>query len=324
MKVRIRCKKCKHEMEVEIQTSPLGPLKPDQLSPLSRIKLDKNSLDKLLEVAPSAGRGELESIGIHVPIDEWNSAQERKALRKFLSENIRISREEKRSAGEKYVVSTAPWVMGDSFKDVDLPSSEIKSMGVKDLRMIPGLTLQKKVYGITKGRDREIMKGIVFLVILDGSGSMFTTRKDKWNKGKIAKALLVARETYEFCQKLGFKYKLVVFSDRGVRIPEKRLREFMYVDEERGSYSVWNGGTQLERGLSEFEEKEYKDANVIIISDMDIADFESTKQKIKKLSKLSNTFKIVLIEDIFSFREEKVKKAKELFEDEVQVMVITV
>jgi len=85
---------------------------------------------------------------------------------------------------EKYVVSTAPWVMGDSFKDVDLPSSEIKSMGVKDLRMIPGLTLQKKVYGITRGRDREVMKGVVFLVILDGSGSMFTTRKDKWSKGK--------------------------------------------------------------------------------------------------------------------------------------------
>jgi len=311
-------------MEVDIQTNPLGPLKPNQKSPLSRIKLDKDSLDKLLEKIPGAGRGDLESIGIHVPIGEWKSALERKALRKFLKDNVRVAREEKRMAGEKYVVSTEAWTMGDSFKDVDLPSSEVKSMGVKDLRMIPGVTLQKKVYGITKGREREILRGVKFLVILDGSGSMFSSHANKWTSGKMAKAMLVAKEIYELCNKLGFEYKLVVFSDKAVKIQEKKLKEFMYIEEERDSYTIWNGGTRLERALAQYEDKEYKDANVIIISDMDIADFNETQERIKEISKLSNTFKIVLIEDSFSFRESRVKKAKELFEDEVQVMVMTV
>ena len=323
LKVRIRCNHCGFEIESEVQVSPLGSLKPDDQSKGAKIKIDKDTLDKILEVAQGASREELQKIGLDIDPAEWESAQERRALRKFLKENIKVSKEKRKQKGEKYVVATEPWRMGDSFKDVDLPSSEVKSFGIEDLRLIPGVTLQKKVYGITKGREQELLKGIKFLVILDGSGSMISQRN--LSIGKIAKALLIGKEIYEFCKKLGFDYHLVLFSDHAVRVPDKKLRAFWKDPQERASYPIWNGGTKLSEALKEFSDSEYKDANVVIISDMDIADLQETKDKITKIAQLTNSFKIILIEQEINLSPSRVQSARELFPPEyVKIMTIPV
>ena len=323
MKVRIRCRHCGFEIESEVQVSPIGSLKPDSRSKGAKIKIDKDTLDKILEVARGASLEELQKIGLDIDPAEWESAQERRALRKFLRENIKVSRETRRTKGEKYVVATAPWTMGTPWKDIDLPSSEVKSLGVEDLRLIPGVTLQKKVYGLTRGREREVLKGVKFLVILDGSGSMISQRN--LSIGKIAKALSIGKEIYEFCRKLGFDYHLVLFSDYGVRVPDKKLKDFWRDSQERASYGIWNGGTKLRTALEEFSDSEYKDANIIIISDMDIADLQEAKDKISEVSQLTNSFKIILIEEESFLSPHRVEKAKKLFPPEcVKIMTIPV
>jgi len=321
IKVRLHCKKCGYEFEVNLRVNPLGSLKPGCKNPASGIKIDKDSLDKLLEVAKGASREELEKLGILIQISDWEDAQERLALRKFLLENLKISREKKQQRGEKYVVATEPWLMGDSFRDVDLASSEVKSMGVDDLRMIPGVTMQKKVYGITKGRDTEELKGIKFLIIIDGSGSMISGGSDT-DAGKIGKALLIGKEIYEITKKLAFEYLLALFSDRGVRVDKKRFKEFWADARERVGYGIWNGGTRLATGLDQFTEEEYKDANVVVVSDMDISDFGETKDRIIALTKLTNTFKIILIEDVAIDIEERGKKVWDMFPTDINLKIM--
>jgi len=323
LKVRIKCRHCGFEIESEVQVSPIGSLKPDSQSKGAKIKIDRDTLDKILEVARGASLEELQKIGLDIDPAEWKSAQERRALRKFLKENIKVSREKRKQKGEKYVVATEPWRMGDSFKDVDLPSSEVKSFGIENLRLIPGVTLQKKVYGITKGREREVLKGVKFLVVLDGSGSMISRRN--LSIGKIAKALLIGKEIYDFCRKLGFDYHLVLFSDHAVRVPDKKLKAFWRDPQERASYGIWNGGTRLTKALDEFTDSDYKDANVVIISDMDIADLKETKDKITKISQLTNSFKIILIEEEMNLSPYRIKQSKDLFPPEtIKIMTIPV
>lgn len=312
MKVRLKCKKCGYTFEVNLRVNPLGSMKPGCKNPGAGIKIDKDSLDKILDIAKGASREELEKIGIYIDPGEWEDAQERLALRKFILENLKISREKRQQRGEKYVVATEPWVMGDSFRDVDLASSEVKSMGVDDLRMVPGVTMQKKVYGVTKGQDTEELKGIKFLVIIDGSGSMITSGTTI-NGGKIGKALLIGKEIWEITKRLGFDYLLALFSDRGIRVDKKRLKEFWTDTSERVGYGIWNGGTRLREGLNQFTEAEYKDANVVVISDMDISDFSETKDRIIELTKQTNTFKIILIEEVATGIEERQKKVEDMF-----------
>lgn len=299
-------------------------MKPGTKNPASGIKIDKDSLDKILEAAKGASREELEKLGLLIEPGDWDNAQERLALRKFLLENLKISRDKKQQRGEKYVVATEPWAMGDSFRDVDLTSSEVKSMGVDDLRMVPGITMQKKVYGITKGRDTEELKGIKFLVIIDGSGSMISGSAGRGyiDGGKIGKALLIGKEVYEITKRLAFEYLLVLFSDKGVKIDKKRLREFWADANERLNYAIWNGGTRLASGLEQFTEEEYKDANVIVISDMDISDFVETRESIIKLSKLTNTFKIIVIEDTSIDIEERQKKVRQMFPADINLKIL--
>jgi len=324
MKVRIKCKNCGYTWETDLQLSPLGSLKPGKKGPLSRIKIDKGSLDKILDIAAGASRDDLEKLGLEIDIEEWEDAVERLALRKFLLENLRVCREKKQKTGEKYVVGTEPFVMGDSFKDVDIPSSEVKSLGVEDLRMIPGVTLQKKVYSITRGRDEEELKGIKCFVIIDGSGSMITGKGLTFSGGKIGKALLIGKEIYEITKKFGFDYQLALFSDAGVRVPKEKLREFWADASERANYRIWNGGTRLQRGLEQFTEQEYRDANLIVISDMDLGDFQETKDEILKISKLTNSFKIIIIETQDIDLVEREKQVREIFPPEAQLQIMVI
>lgn len=328
IKVRCKCKKCGYLLDLDLLLNPLGSMKPGSKNPCSGLKIDKDSLDKLMETAKGASREELEKLGILIDIGEWEEAQERLALRKFLLENLKISRERRQRRGEKYVVATELWVMGDSFRDVDLTSSEVKSMGVDDLRMIPGITMQKKVYGITKGRDTEELKGIKFLVIIDGSGSMMESGRSSlgtgFNHGKIGKALLIGREIYLLTKRLGFDYLLALFSDAGVRVDKKKFKEFWEDARERASYQIWNGGTRLLKGLEAFTDEEYKDSNVVIVSDMDLSDFVESHNKIVDICRLTNTFKVVLVEDVFQNQEETEQKIKDMFPESsnLKIMVL--
>jgi hypothetical protein len=322
MRIKIRCKKCRYETEVEVRTSPAGSLRPGKKNPLRGIKLDKDSLDKLAEAAKGASREDLEKIGIYIDIEEWQNAMIRQAIRKFILDNLKVTKEEMKQQGEKYVVATEPWRMGDSFRDVDLASSETKSMGVDDLRLIPGLTMQKKVYGTTKGRETERLHGIKMINMLDGSGSMI--EENQPNKGKIGKALMITKETWEICKKLAIDYQLGLFSDRGQLVPRRELKNFFEDAKARGEYSVWNGGTNLKSALDLWNDADYKDANVLIISDMDIADFKESQQKIIQICKVTNSFKIILIESGNFNLEEREAHVRELFPQDINLKVMVV
>jgi len=330
LKIKVRCRKCGFEMTIEISTSPLGALRPGCKAKGIKIKWGKDELDKILDqIGKTAGRSDLEQLGIHIPIPEWNEAEERARLRRFLREHLRISKERRQSRGEKFQISTAPWQMGDTFKDVDLASSEAKSMGVEDLRMIPGVTLQKRVYDHTKGHDREILRGIKFINIIDVSGSMFgvgySSQKGAGQVDKIHKALMMAEYTYKLCKKLGYNYYLALFSDHAARIPQKEIKEFFRDEDSRAKYGAWRGGTVLSSALKAYKIHELKDANLVIMSDMDLGDLEDTKKQLTKIGELTNSFKIVLIEYSSSINEERIKRTKELFPNgEVQIEVMRV
>jgi hypothetical protein len=324
VKVKIKCKKCGYIVEAEIKVSPLGSLKPTDKQMAGKIDVDKNTLDKILDISKGASYDDLEKLGLPIELGQWKDAQERREVREFIKENIKVSKEHKSFVGEKYVITNEPWKMGDSFRDVDLPSSEIKSMGMDELRMIPGVTLQKKVFGTTKGRDIERLKGIKFICLIDVSGSMIEGG-GKASGPKIEKALLVGSEVWKLCNSFGYSFSLAVFSDHAERIPDSTLKKFWEDSAERAEYKIFNGGTKLGSGLGCFSEAEYKDANLLIISDMDIADMQEVLKKIQEIALLTNSFKIILIETRDSVSYERVENAKALFpNNEVKIMVIEV
>lgn len=327
MKIRIKCKKCNWTAEVDVQPSPLGAMQPNDQAKGAGIKIkwSKDQLDKIMETAGKLGasREELEQLGLKIKIPEWKEAEERARLRRFIKEHLRISKEERKSEGEKSQVSTEPWVMGDSFKDVDLASSEVKSMGVDDLRMIPGVTLQKRIYEDVKGKDREVLKGIKFFNIVDVSGSMFGGAA-LGKIEKVHKALMMAEETWKICKALGYDYNLAIFSDRAARIPKNRISTFFKDEQERSKYGCWNGGTVLSSALELYDLKELKDANLVIMSDMDIYDLEDTKKKLYQIGNVTNSFKIVLIERESSLDKGRIERTQDLFPDKkVEILKIS-
>jgi len=279
-----------------------------------KIKWTKEQLDKVMDAAGGLGasREELDQLGIRIPIPEWREAQERRKLRRFVRDHLRVCRDKRRTQGEKSQVSTAPWRMGDSFKDIDLSSSEVKSMGVEDLRLVPGVTLQKRVYETVKGRDKQILKGIKFFNIIDVSGSMFGGHMSG-NIDKVHKALMMAEETWKICKKLGYDYNLAIFSDQGSRIPRKRLKKFFGEESERARYRGWRGGTTLTSALNLYKLSELKDGNLVIMSDMDIADLEETKEKLKKVGSVTNSFKVVIIEYPRSMSQARIEQTQDMF-----------
>ena len=329
MKIKIKCKKCSWEAEVEVSGSPIGQLKPGEKVKGAgiKIKLSKDQLDKIMDAAGGHGasKDELADLGLPVPIPEWQDAIERRRLREFVKKHLKVSKEQRRAEGEKSQVSTAPWQMGDSFKDVDLASSEVKAMGVDDLRLIPGVTLQKRVYETTRGQDREILKGIKFFNIIDVSGSMFSSDVAKGKVDKVHKALLMAEESWKLCKQLGYDYYLAIFSDKGTRVPQKKTKKFFEEEEERRKYPGWNGGTVLTSALELFDLKELKDGNLVIMSDMDIADFEATQKKLEEIGAVTNSFKVVIIENASSLNDTRVTETQKLFQDKkVEILKVVV
>lgn len=321
MKVKVKCTKCNWEAIVDVQASPLGAMQPDDKAKGAGIKIrwTKDQLDKIMDAAggPGASRDELSELGIKISIPQWREAEERRKLRRFLKEHLKICKEARRQKGEKHQVSTALWEMGDSWKNVDLASSEVKAMGVDEMRMIPGVTLQKRVYETTKGQDKEVLRGIKFFNIIDVSGSMFSgsgySRTSTTRLEKVHKALMMAEETYKICKKLGYEYYLALFSDKGERVPQNRIKEFFRSELERQKYRAWNGGTTLRVALELFDLKELKDGNVVIMSDMDIADFSSAQEKLVEISKVTNSFKVICIEHVVNLDDERIRKTQELF-----------
>lgn len=329
MKIRIKCSKCGWEAEVDVQSSPLGSLKPNDKAKGAGIKIKwgKDQLDKIADAAGSLGasREELEQLGIRVPIPDWKDAMERRKLRKFVREHLKVCKDKRRTSGEKFQTGTEPWKMGDSFKDVDLTSSEVKAMGVEDLRLIPGVTLQKRVYQKTKGQDQEVLKGIKFFNIIDVSGSMFGAHKGPGGIDKVHKALMMAEEAWKICRKLRYDYNLAIFSDRATRIPKKRIKKFFKDQNERAKYPGWNGGTTLSRALELYSLKELKDGNLVIMSDMDIADFEITKKKLQEIGNVTNSFKVVVIEYGNQMTNTRIQQVQDLFPNKkVEILQIVV
>jgi len=301
--------------------SPLGALRPGMRTKGIKIDWTKDELDKILEAAKGAGLSDLEQLGFRIPKDAYLEAEERMKIRRFIKEHLRISREKKKGMAEKFQVSSSPWRMGDPFRDVDLASSEVKSMGIPDLRMIPGVTLQKREYVQVRGQDREVLHGILFHVIIDVSGSMF----ERGTRGKIGKALLLAEETYKICKHLGYEFNLAVFSDKGHRIPKNKISSFFASEEERARIPGWNGGTSLSSALKLYKLSELKDSNLVILSDMDLADVDSTKKKLQEIGTVTNSFKVVLIRDEGEFREEEIDEIKKWFpNNEVSILSIPV
>ncbi len=318
MKIKIKCTKCDWEAEVEVKVSPIGSLKPGKKVKGSgkgiKIKFPKEQLDKMMEKVGSLGasRDDLSKMGIHIPLPEWNDARERKRIRDFVKKNLRVSKELRKAEGERSQVSTAPWQMGDSFRDIDLASSEVKAMGVEDLRLVPGVTLQKRVFETTKGKDRDVLKGYKFFTIVDVSGSMFDhSRGGKIDK--VTKALLLAEETWKICKKCGFQFNLALFSDKANRVPRKRIKAFFKDENERATYSCWNGGTILSKALDLYRLDELKDGNLVIMSDMDIADIEIVEKKMKQIASVTNSFKVVLIEYKIKDLIKRIKQTQDLF-----------
>ena len=326
MKIRIKCSRCSWTTEMDVRLSPLGSLRPDDKAKGFKVKISKEQLDRIMETAQSFGasREELAQIGVEIPIPEWEEAEERARLRAFVRENLKISKEPRKTEGERSQVSTAPWEFGDSFKEIDLPSSEVKSLGVEDLRLIPGVTLQKRLFEVSKGTDKEILKGIKFFYILDVSGSMFTSSYGE-GKPKITKALMMARECYRICKKMDYEYNLAIFSDKARRIAREKVPPFFGSLRERSRYPEWQGGTLLSRALELYTLEELKDSNLVIVSDMDLADLDTAKDRLKEISSVTNSFKVILVEAKDQLSDERVEQTQSLFPDrKVQILKVGV
>lgn len=318
MKIKLKCRNCGWETIQEINSSPIGSLVPSNKIKGSGIKVkwSKEAIDKIMKATEGLGasREELSQLGIDISVPEWKEAEERQKLRRFIKRNLRVSREKRQGQGERSQVSTAPWQMGDSFRDVDLASSEVKAMGIKDLRLIPGVTMQKRVYETTKGQEREVLRGIKFFNIIDVSGSMISMHSTRVGQiDKIHKALMMSEEIYRICKKLGYAYNLAIFSGSASRIPKKRTKAFFKDPYERKKYNEWSGGTVLSSALNIFSLKELKDGNLVIMSDMDIADFKASKERLKEIGNVTNSFKVVVIEYVKELKASRIERIRKLF-----------
>jgi hypothetical protein len=299
LKVRVRCCKCGWESIGEINLSPLDILAPKE--PNLNIDDQKQQIQNLLGTATGASDSGIRNPDIKVTKESDIEEDELIEIYDFILHDIVYSDDRRLSSGEKYKISAIPWRMGDQFKDVDITSSEVKALGIEDLRWIPGFSLQVKEYDFAKSTDKEMLRGSRFIVFLDVSGSMFAEGSmdrlpyagmpKSTPRTKIGKALLIAEKIYQLCKRLDVEFNLAVFSDTAARIPADKLDTFFNLTFSPGLFA---GGTTLSKALALYTSKEYKNSNLLIISDMDLADAEKTKDQIKRIGRVTNSFKILL------------------------------
>lgn len=316
-KVKIRCKKCGHEMDVEIDPYGGGALRPNEKAHGVKVKWSKDEIDKIAEASRGAGREDLGNIGIDLTEKDWVEAQQRQRVRRFIREHVVVAKELRRRGGEKVKISTDIWQVGDSMLDVNIPSTELASLGIEDLRMIPTLTLRKNIYIRAKGQDVEQLKGVKYFAFLDVSGSMSGAPERK--------ALTMLEEVYEACEKLDFEFHLCLFSSRGKRISEKEIKKFFESATYRNNSSGLGGGTVFTSGLNLFSIEEYKDANICMISDCDLGDIEETKEKMLEIAQHTNSFKIIIIRESYRINDDEIKSLQEQWfpNEEVKILGIS-
>jgi len=290
VKVKIRCRKCGWEGIVDINPSPT-PLSPGDKAKGIKIKYSKDDIEKILEASDRHGGIDLGQIGIEITNEEFLEAAERLRIKKFLEENLSVTRIRRPGFAEDIKQGTDLWTMGDKFSNINISSSEIASMGVEDMRMIPGITLKKNTYMKTRGKDRDILRGVKFINFLDVSGSMFDGSDNK----KIGKALVIAEEIYKFCKQLGFEYHLGIFSGTGQIIPSDKISSFFRDSAYRSTYSM-GGGTNLSSILDEYTDEEYQDTNLLVISDLALGDTGASIERLKHIASFTNSFKAIVVE----------------------------
>jgi len=318
VRVKIKCRKCGYETQIDLQPSP-NPLRPDKRAKGLKIKYSKEDLDKILDAAQGTSLDELAQLGVQIKKNEFQDAEERVKIKKFIRENVIVSKDTKKGQGEQVKLGTDDFRMGDKLSEVNLPASEIASMGVDDLRLIPGVTMKKNTYITIPGQEREVLRGIKYITFLDVSGSMF----DPGNF-KIGKALSMCEETWRICKKLNFDYKLAIFTDYGAIIPDEELERFFIDERYRGSFRM-SGGTSLTSALRLFTDEHYKDANLLFISDMELGDVSAVIEKMKEIALLTKSFKIIMIKHKGEINQKQVDEMQSWFpEKEVLVMGVEV
>lgn len=315
-KIKVRCKKCGHTMEVKVNPYGSGALKPNKQAHGIKVKWSKEDADKIMEASKGADRNDLGEIGIDLSKEDYVEALQRAKIRRFIKEHVVISKDKFMKEGEQFRVSTDVWQMGDSLLDINIPSSEIASLGIDDLRMIPTVTLKKNVYVTTKGTDYEKLKGVKYFGFLDVSGSMsgFPERK----------ALAMLKEVWECSKKLDFDFHLCLFSTRAKRVAQADLKRFFEDASFRQSCGNLGGGTCLSEGFKQFDDVEYKDANIVVISDCDIGDVAETKEEMLKIAQHTNSFKIIIIRESERINDEEIKRLQDEWFPNREVKVLGV
>jgi DNA-directed RNA polymerase subunit M/transcription elongation factor TFIIS len=315
-KIRVRCKKCGYTTEVKVNPYGSGALRPNKTAHGIKIKWAKEDIDKIMEGSKGADRNDLGEIGIDLSKEDYVEAMQRAKIRRFIKEHVVVAKDKLMKEGEEFRVSTDVWQMGDSLLDINIPSSELASLGIDDLRMIPTVTLKKNVYVTTKGTDYEKLKGVKYFGFLDVSGSMEGVPERK--------ALAMLREVWECSKKLDFDFHLCLFSTRAKRIAQADLKRFFEDENFRRSNGNLGGGTQLSEGLKQFDEVEYKDANIVVISDCDIGDVTETKDQMLKIAQTTNSFKMIIIRESDRINDDEIKRLQEEWFPNKEVRVLGV
>lgn len=316
-KVKVRCRKCGFEHEINIDPTGTGAMMPSSKAHGIQIKWNKTQIDKIHDASQGASRNDLGKIGIDISKEDFVEASQRARIRRFIRENVVVAKELRRSAGERIKVSTDVWQMGDSLLNINIPSSELASLGIEGLRMIPTLTLRKNVFETTKGTDVEKLKGVKYFAFLDVSGSMSGMPERK--------ALAMLKEIHETCKNLSFEFHLCLFSTRGKRIPKKEIDKFFKDSRYRQSQGYLGGGTVFTSGLKLFSIQEYKDANICMVSDCDLGDIEETREKLLEIANVTNSFKIIIIRESHRINDAEIKSLQKQWfpNEEVKILGIS-
>ena len=136
-----------------------------------------------------------------------------------------------------------------------------------------------------------------------------------------------SRPSSLLCSRSIFASNLAIFSSFATRIPKRKLKTFFNDKAERKRYPGWGGGTNLNTALNIFNLDELKDGNLVIVSDMDIADVESTRKRLTEIGNVTNSFKVVVVENETQYGgyRSKISRTQELFPNKkVEILRVVV